>query len=124
MRSCHFQTSPSRADPGCLGWHTAAALGIFLPVDVFTIVHAPWFKRHRHNPQLRAFVQGATAAATGAIPGAVLVLGVRATHDVPTALIGLISLGVLWRFEIQEPLLVAATGLAGLVVWVATRGVG
>jgi chromate transporter len=29
---------------------------------------APWFKRHRDNAQLKAFVDGATAAATGATP--------------------------------------------------------
>ncbi len=38
-----------------------ASIGIFLPVYLFTIVPAPWFKRHRDNPQLKAFVDGATA---------------------------------------------------------------
>ena len=51
------------------------------------------------NEQLKAFVQGATAAATGAIAGAVVVLGLRSIYDVPMALIGLISLCVLWRFK-------------------------
>lgn len=41
---------------------TLAALGIFLPVYVVTIIPAPWFKRHQNNAQLKAFVQGATAA--------------------------------------------------------------
>ena len=50
---------------------TLAAIGIFLPVWVLTVVPAPWFKRHRANPQLRAFSDGATAAATGVIAGAV-----------------------------------------------------
>jgi chromate transporter len=40
--------------------------GIFLPVYFFTVVPAPWFSRNRDNAQLKAFVQGATAAATGA----------------------------------------------------------
>ncbi|MDP9128895.1 MAG: chromate transporter [Candidatus Binatota bacterium] len=74
-----------------------ASIGIFLPVYFFTIIPAPWFKRHRDNPQLKAFVDGATAAATGAITGAVLVLGARAIKDVPTALIAVVSLAVLWR---------------------------
>jgi chromate transporter len=74
-----------------------AAIGIFLPVYFFTIVPAPWFKRHRDNPQLKAFVNGATAAATGAITGAVIVLGTRAITDIPTAAIGLVSLAILWR---------------------------
>jgi len=96
---------------------TMAALGIFLPVYVFTIVPAPWFKRHRDNAQLKAFVQGATAAATGAIAGAVVVLGVRSIFDLPTALIGLVSLVLLWRFKLQEPVLVTAAGVAGLLIW-------
>src|SRR5919109_1793473 len=75
---------------------TLAAVGIFLPVYVFTIVPSPWFKRHRDNAQLKGFVQGATAAATGAITGAVVILGQRAIFDFATAAIGLISLAVLW----------------------------
>jgi len=93
-----------------------ASIGIFLPVYLFTIVPAPWFKRHRDNPQLKAFVDGATAAATGAITGAVLVLTSRAITDLPTAAIALISLAVLWRYRIPEPILVSAAGLIGLIV--------
>jgi chromate transporter len=99
-----------------------ASVGIFLPVYIFTIVPAPWFKRHRDNPQLKAFVDGATAAATGAITGAVIVLGARAITDVPTAAIALISLGVLWHFKISEPILVTISGLIGLLIWPLVRG--
>jgi chromate transporter len=94
-----------------------AAIGIFLPVYIFTIVPAPWFKRHRDNPQLKAFVDGATAAATGAITGAVLVLTTRAIIDLPTAAIALVSLVVLWRYKISEPIIVSVAGLVGLVLW-------
>jgi chromate transporter len=94
-----------------------ASIGIFLPVYFFTILPAPWFKRHRDNPQLKAFVDGATAAATGAITGAVLVLGARAIVDLPTAAIALISLAVLWRYKIAEPIIVSIAGLVGLVLW-------
>jgi chromate transporter len=94
-----------------------ASIGIFLPVYLFTILPAPWFKRHRNNPQLKAFVDGATAAATGAITGAVIVLGARAITDLPTAAIGLVSLAVLWRFKISEPIIVTISGLIGLLLW-------
>jgi chromate transporter len=93
-----------------------AAVGIFVPVYFFTIVPAPWFRRHRDNPQLRAFAAGATAAASGAIAGAVVVLGRGAISDVPTASIGLIGLILLVRFRVPEPLLVLGAGLAGLVL--------
>jgi chromate transport protein ChrA len=101
---------------------TLAAIGIFLPVYILTIVPAPWFKRHRENAQLKAFVHGATAAATGAIGGAVVVLGLRSIYDIPTAMIALVSLGVLLRWKVQEPILVTACGLVGLLVWPIVRG--
>ncbi len=82
---------------------------------------APWFKRHRDNAQFKAFVQGATAA-TGAIAGAVVVLGLRSIYDIPTALIGLATFGLLWRFKLQEPIVVTAAGLAGLVIWPLVSG--
>jgi chromate transporter len=96
---------------------SVAAIGIFLPVYLFTIIPAPWFQRHRENPQLKAFVAGATAAATGAIAGAVVVLGQRALVDVPTVVIALVSLGLLWRLKVTEPVLVIAAGVVGLVLW-------
>ena len=99
-----------------------AAIGIFLPVYLFTILPAPWFKRHRNNPQLKGFVDGATAAATGAITGAVIVLASRAITDLPTAAIALISFGVLWRYKISEPILVAISAVIGLILWPLVRG--
>jgi chromate transporter len=99
------------------GGAVMASIGIFLPVYVFTILPAPWFKRHRDHPQLKAFVDGATAAATGAITGAVVVLATRAIFDVPTAVIGLVSLVILWRYKLSEPILVTISGLAGLLLW-------
>jgi chromate transporter len=98
-----------------------ASIGIFLPVYIFTIVPAPWFKRHRDNPQLKAFVDGATAAATGAITGAVIVLGLRAITDIATAIIALVSFAVLWRFKISEPIIVTISGVIGLILWPLVR---
>jgi len=99
-----------------IGGASVAAAGIFLPVYFLTIIPMPWFKRHRDNPQLKAFVAGATAAAVGAIAGAVLVLGRRSIIDVPTALIALVCFGLLWRYKVPEPLLVLGAGIAGLVI--------
>jgi chromate transporter len=95
---------------------TVAAVGILLPVYFFTIVPAPWFRRHRDNPQLRAFAAGATTAASGAIAGAVVVLGRGAISDLPTAIIALTGLVLLIRFRVTEPLLVLGAGLAGLAL--------
>jgi chromate transporter len=99
-----------------------ASIGIFLPVYLFTILPAPWFKRHRDNPQLKAFVDGATASATGAIAGAVIVLGARAIIDLPTAIIALVSFALLWRFKISEPIMVMVSGMVGLILWPLLQG--
>jgi chromate transporter len=98
-----------------------AALATFVPCYLFTVVPAPYFRRFAKNPSLKAFVDGVTAAATGAIAGAGFVLGKRALVDVATVVIALVTLGVLTRFKkVQEPLLIAAAAAAGL----ALRGVG
>ena len=98
-----------------------ASIGIFLPVYLFTIIPAPWFKRHRDNAQLKAFVDGATAAATGAITGAVVVLAARAIVDLPTAIIAIVSFAILWRFKISEPIMVTISGIVGLILWPLLR---
>jgi len=95
----------------------AAAVGIFLPVYLFTIIPAPWFARNRDNALLKAFVLGATAAATGAIAGAVILLARRAIYDVPTVVVAAVSLAILWRYKIPEPILVAASGIVGLIAF-------
>ncbi len=94
---------------------TVAALGVFAPVYVFVVAVSPFFRRFAANPRVRAFVDGLTAAATGAIVGAVVVLGRRALVDLPTLLICAVALGILLRTrKVPEPVLVAAAGAAGL----------
>jgi chromate transporter len=96
---------------------TAAAAGVFAPVYLITILLARHYTRWKANRGVRAFVDGVTAAATGAIAGASIVLGSRAITDVPTALIALATLGVLLRARrIPEPVVILAAGLVG-VVW-------
>ena len=101
------------AFPGAL----AAAIGVFLPVYLFVVIPFPWFDRISGNPKVKAFVAGVTAAASGTIAGACVVLARRAIIDVPTLLIGTAALGVAWRFKIPEPLLIAAGAAAGLVIF-------
>ena len=95
---------------------TAAALGIFLPVYLVVVVLAPSYKKWAKNPQLNAFVKGVTAAATGAICGAVIVLARRSVYDLPTILICIVSLAVLFRWKIPEPILIACAAVAGLML--------
>jgi chromate transporter len=104
--------------PGAL----AAAVGTFLPCYLFTIVPAPYFKRHGKRPAVVAFVGGATAAAIGTITGAVIVLGRRSITDLPTLLIAAAALAVLWRFKkLPEPVIVAAAAALGLLLFGGNR---
>ena len=94
-----------------------SALGVFLPCYLFVIVPAPFYRRFADNRSIKAFVDGVTAAATGAIAGAAFVLGRRAIVDVPSVLLalGTLSLLVLWK-KAPEPLVILAAGLVGLLV--------
>jgi chromate transporter len=95
---------------------TVAALGIFLPVYLVVVMLAPSYQRWAKNSQLNAFVRGVTAAATGAIAGAVVVLARRSIYDLPTAGIALASLAVLLRWKIPEPVVIACAAGAGLLL--------
>ena len=95
----------------------AAALGVFLPCYLFVIIPAPYFRRFADNPRVRAFVDGVTAAATGAIAGAAFVLGRRAIIDLTTVIIAVATWLVFTRFKkVPEPVVILAAGAVGLVL--------
>ena len=92
-----------------------AALATFLPCYLFTVIPAPHFRRLSKNAAIKAFVDGVTAAATGAIAGAVFVLGRRALVDLTTVAIAAGTLLLLVRFRrVPEPLLIAAVAVLGI----------
>lgn len=95
-----------------------AALATFLPCYLLTVIPAPYFKKHGKHPGVVAFVDGVTAAAVGAIAGAVVVLGQRSIVDLPTAALFLATAAVLWQFKkLPEPVVVLAAALMGLAVY-------
>jgi chromate transporter len=94
-----------------------AAFGMFLPTYLAVVLVAPWFRRVMANRALRSAVDGVTAAAAGAIAGAVVVLGRRALIDGQTWGIALLTLVLLWRMRrIPEPALILGAGAAGLLL--------
>ena len=94
-----------------------STIGIFLPSFILVLVAAPLLARHRKNPNVQGFVKGAYAAAIGTILGACILLGQIAIGDWLTALIGLASLVVLFRWKVNNPLLIAATSVVGLIAF-------
>lgn len=95
----------------------AAAAGVFVPVYLVVLFVSPYFARIARNPQARAALEGVTAAATGAIAGAVYVLGRRAIHDWTTALIAVVALLITLRWKVPEPLLIAGAAVAGVLLY-------
>jgi chromate transporter len=94
-----------------------AAFATFIPCYVFTVVPAPYFKKYGKHPAIKAFVDGITAAAIGAIAGAVIVLGTRTITDIPTLLIALATIAILLKFKkLPEPYVIIAAALVGLVL--------
>lgn len=102
-----------------------ATLATFLPCYLFTIIPAPYFKKHGKQPAVAAFVEGVTVAAIGAITGAVIVLARRSLVDIPTVLIAIVTLALLFTFKkkLPEPLIVLVSALLGLVIYPLTQGV-
>jgi chromate transporter len=94
-----------------------AALATFLPCYLFTIIPAPYFRKHGKRPAIVAFVDGVTAAAIGTITGAVVVLGKRSIIDLPTLAIALVTVVLLWKAKkLPEPVTVALAAVVGLIL--------
>ena len=94
-----------------------AALATFVPCYLFTVIPAPYFKKYGKHPGIKAFVDGVTAAAIGAIAGAVLVLGKRTLTDLPTILIALSTAVILFRFKkLQEPIIIVVAAIIGIIL--------
>jgi chromate transporter len=103
---------------------SVAALATFLPCYLFTVLLAPHFKKYGKRPEVVAFVDGVTAAAIGAIVGAVIVLGRRTllghgySPDFVKVLLMLATLCVLLRFKkVPEPFIVLTAAVAGLLIY-------
>jgi chromate transporter len=95
----------------------AATVGIFLPSFLLVLIAAPILRRHRANRNVQGFVKGAFAAAIGTILGASILLGRIAIGDWLTVLIGVVSLVVLFRWRVNNPLLMAVAAVIGLIAF-------
>lgn len=94
-----------------------AAIATFLPCYLFTVLPAPYFKKHGRRPDIAAFVTGVTAAATGAISGAVVVLSRRSVVDTPTAILAIVTALLLLRTKrIPEPAIIVVAAVIGLAL--------
>ena len=94
-----------------------AALATFLPCYLFTIIPAPYFKRYGRDPKIKAFVEGITAAVVGALAGAVVVIAGRTIKDIPSAVIALATIVVLFKVKkVKEPFIILVAAIIGLLL--------
>lgn len=95
----------------------AAAFAVFAPPYFLVLLAAPYYRRFAKNPHVKAFVQGVTAAAVGAIAGAAFILGRRSLIDVPTVLIAILTFVVLTATKkLPEPFVILAAGAVGMLL--------
>jgi chromate transporter len=93
-----------------------ATFAIFTPLYLFVVIPGKTFRKHADRP-VRGFINGATAAAAGAIAGAAVVIGRQTIDDWsaapnrrPRALRAPAAME-----KIPEPALVAAGAVIGLI---------
>ena len=99
-------------------WGSAVStIAIFLPSFILVLIAAPILARHRQNRSVQGFIKGTYGAAIGTILGACVLLGKVAIGDLLTAIIALVALGLLFRFKISNPVLIAAAALIGLIAY-------
>ena len=95
----------------------AAAWAVFAPPYFLVLFGAPYYRRFAQNQQVKAFVQGVTAAAVGAIAGAAYILARRSLVDIPTVIIAMVTFAILMLTKkIPEPIVILAAGGAGLLL--------
>jgi chromate transporter len=94
-----------------------ASVGTFLPCYTVVVLAAPAFRRYGKRPAIEAVVKGVTAAAIGAITGAVVVLGQRTITDIPTVILAVVTFLLVWKVRrLPEPLILLVAGLIGVVL--------
>lgn len=96
---------------------TLAAIGVFVPCFLVVVLAAPHYRRLVASPRVKAFVQGVTSGAVGAVAGSVFVLARRALVDVPTVLIALATLALVVRVKkVPEPAVIALAAALGMAL--------
>lgn len=94
-----------------------AALGVFLPCYVFTVLPAPYFKKIAKNNSIKAFVDGITSAVVGALVGSVFVIATRSIVDIPSAIIALLTiLALIYIKKLQEPYIILIAAVVGVCI--------
>jgi chromate transporter len=91
-----------------------ATIAVFAPSFILVLSLTPLLLRVRNAPTARAFLKGITAGALGAIAAAAILFGRAAIVDPFTAIIALVSLILLLRWNVNTVFLIGGAALLGL----------
>jgi chromate transporter len=101
---------------GGLPGAVVATIGIFLPAFVFVALTGPFVSTLRSSPVLSSLLDGVNVASLALMAGVTLQLARETVLDPIAALVGVVALVLLLRFNINSAWLVIAGGVAGLAV--------
>jgi len=103
---------------GGLPGAVVATIGIFLPAFVFVALTGPFVSTLRSSPVLSSLLDGVNVASLALMAGVTLQLARETVLDPIAALVGVVALVLLLRFNINSAWLVIARGVVGLAVQV------
>ncbi|MDX1664440.1 MAG: chromate efflux transporter [Candidatus Promineifilaceae bacterium] len=101
---------------GGLPGAVVATLGIFLPSFIFVALIHRIVPAIRRSSRAGALLDGVNVAAIGLMAGVLVQLGEAAIVDLPTLLLAVAAMLVLWRFQLNSAWLVIAGAMIGLLV--------
>lgn len=89
---------------------------IFIPTFIFVILIAKWLKRYRDNFYFQSFIKGANAAAIGAILSTAVILSKGSVIDIPTIVLFVASLCLLFFTRLHSLYLIIFSALLGILI--------
>lgn len=106
-----------------IGYMTSGVIGsivstvcIFLPTFIFVLILAQKIHKFKDNFYLQSLIKGANAAALGAIISTAFILSRDALIDVPTVVLFLVSLAVLFSTKFKDIYLILLSAAAGIAI--------
>jgi len=106
-----------------IGYMTSGVIGsivstacIFLPTFVFVLILAQKIHKFKDNFYLQSLIKGANAAALGAIISTAFILSKDALIDMPTVILFLISLVILFSTKFRDIYLILLSAAAGIAI--------
>ncbi|PKM94463.1 MAG: chromate transporter [Firmicutes bacterium HGW-Firmicutes-1] len=93
-----------------------ASFAIFLPSFAFILIAAPYLKKVKNIPWVKAFLKGINAAVIGTILASILTLIPNALIDIWTILIAVGGFIALWKFKVNVFYCVGAAAILGVII--------